>query len=318
MGQNTNIEWCDHTFNPWIGCQAISPGCDNCYAAAWAKRYGRDFATPTLTKAANWALPFKWARLAEHEASTWESNCKLIGRNKLIAEGFTPPRRPRVFTASLADIFDNRVNPEWREHLWAMIRATKSLDWLIVTKRIGNAIDMLPEDWGEDGYPNVWILITVCDQKEYERDILKLANTPAICKGLSIEPMLGQIDLNSNGAKYNVDLGEKALKGIRPLYGDIDWVIVGGESGKGARPMQADWARLIRDQCTEAGVPFFFKQWGHWCPAEELPDETARILDSAGHKLTDEPSWALSKRLAGRTLDGEAWNQFPEVLEHPF
>jgi protein gp37 len=159
MAKDSKIEWCDHTFNPWVGCQKISPACANCYAEAWAKRAGRDFSTPARTSAANWREPLKWNREAKG------------------AE-----RRPRVFCASLADVFDNRVPVEWRADLFALIRATPNLDWLIVTKRIGNAESMLPSDWG-DGYLNTWLIITVANQTEYERDVFKLVKVPAFIKG---------------------------------------------------------------------------------------------------------------------------------------
>ena len=129
MGENSKIEWCDHTWNPWIGCTKVSPGCDHCYAESYATRYGKTVWGPgqprQLTSDANWKKPLKW----NHEAM-------LTGT------------RPRVFCASLAEVFDNEVNPAWRERLWAFIQATPNLDWLLLTKRIGNVAKMLPMDWG--------------------------------------------------------------------------------------------------------------------------------------------------------------------------
>lgn len=193
MSKNSKIEWTDHTFNPWIGCKAISPGCANCYAADWAKRYGRDFAERTRTK--TWAAPLKWN--AEHEAFFAQHG-----------------RRQRVFCASLADVFDNEVDPEWRADLFALMRATPNLDWLLLTKRIGMVLPQFKEagmhcnstDRGDlafwimswfDGRPpaNVWLGATVVNQEEADRDIPKLIATPAAKRFLSIEPMLGPMGI---------------------------------------------------------------------------------------------------------------------------
>src|SRR5690606_27555803 len=128
------------------------------------------------------------------------------------------------------------------------------LDWILVTKRIGNAPRMLPLDWGPRGYPNVWLLITVCNQAEACRDIPKLLAVPARVRGLSVEPLLGAI-------------------GLTPLLATegrgLDWVIVGGESGAHARPMRPDWVRALRDECAALEIAFFFKQWGEWAPLFE-------------------------------------------------
>lgn len=217
MGKNTKIPWCDHTFNCWIGCEKVSPGCDNCYAEARSKRFGEtDLWNGKRRRTKTWGNPVKWNREAE-------------------AKGI----RYKVFCASLADVFDNKAPQEWRDDLWALIKATPHLDWIIVTKRIGNAPKMLPADWGA-GYPNVWLLITVVNQEEASRDIPKLLDTPAAIRGLSIEPMLGKIDL--------------------AMIRRLNWIIVGGESGSKGRPFNADWARILCKQCQAASIPFFYKQ----------------------------------------------------------
>ena len=145
-----------------------------------------------------------------------------------------------MFCASLADAFDNHVPLAWRDDLWALIRSTPHLDWILLTKRIGNVAKMLPDDWG-DGYPNVWLLITVVNQEEADRDVPKLLNTPAVVRGVSIEPMLGPVNL------IGKDSG-------------IDWVICGAESGPRRRPFDEDWARYLRRQCEATNTPFFYKQ----------------------------------------------------------
>lgn len=268
MAENSAIEWTDHTFNPWVGCTKVSPACDHCYAESWAKRAG----SPELwagerrrTRPANWALPLKWDAAAR-------------------AAGI----RQRVFCASLADVFDNQVPSQWRYDLLALIAATTNLDWLLLTKRIGNAHAMLEEalsdlsfgvtSWAEMPWPNVWIGATVANQFEADRDIPKLLATPARIRFLSIEPMLGPLNFEGMWIDHkDPRMHENVLERIQ-------WVICGGESGPGARPMQAEWARLLRDQCNALEVPFFFKQWG-----------------------------GVRKKETGRVLDGEVWDQFPST-----
>lgn len=244
MTQNTKIEWADHTFNPWWGCTKISPACDHCYAAALDKRTGGDHwganQPRKRTSAKNWLEPVKWNKQAD----------------AFFAEH---GRRQRVFCASMADVFDNEIDPQWREDLFALINATPNLDWLLLTKRIGNANKMIFEVSAQDQIPaNVWLGATICNQEEADRDIPKLLAVPAAKRFLSIEPMLGAIDLDRwlevSGLDTDYGLSNKGL----------DWIICGGESGHGDRPMHPDWARSLRDQCALAGVPFLFKQWGDW------------------------------------------------------
>lgn len=247
MGEKTAIAWTDATFNPWWGCTNVGPGCDACYAEAWAKRFGvlwGNDAPRRFFGAKHWNEPLKWNRKAE-AASV----------------------RRKVFCASMADVFDNKVGQEHREQLWALIRATPWLEWQLVTKRIGNVVDMLPADWG-GGYPNVWIVITVVNQAEADRDIPKLLATPARVRGLSIEPQLGPIDLRM--LHYDGVTNIDALAGRHGLAlgaecNRIDWVITGGESeqpGHPARPWHLEWGNALADQCRATGVPMFHKQMG--------------------------------------------------------
>ncbi len=264
MAETTGIEWTDSTFNPWIGCTKVGPGCDHCYAEAQDIRYkgghwGPD-APRRRTSESYWRNPLKWNRDAEREG-----------------------RRRRVFCASQADVFDNAIDPVWRRDLFDVIRVTPALDWQLLTKRPGNVAKRLPDDWG-DGWDNVWLGCTVVNQEEAQRDIPKLLATPAKTRFLSIEPMLGPIDLeeawHGASALESECWGEClwCAKGYPPLHNcqngrqtdaaadkgrsGIDWVICGGESGQDARPMHPDWARSLRDQCAHAGVPFFMKQMG--------------------------------------------------------
>lgn len=353
MSENTKIEWADHTFNPWIGCTKVSiaatggGGCDHCYAeistparvlrSAGAETWGPG-APRRRTSLANWALPHRWD--AQHEAFFAQHG-----------------RRQRVFCASLADVFDNEVDPQWRVDLFNLILSTPNLDWLLLTKRIGNAARMIEETlpaglkalpmecplaWP---WPHVWIGATIVNQAEAERDIPKLLAVPASVRFLSMEPLLGPVDLTvyhdwlgrSDGGMWCPDCPEHGV-GIDPNehahclgevedvapYEGIDWVIVGGESGPGARPMHPDWARSLRDQCQTAGVPFLFKQHGEWATtvsASHLQAPHTWVCTDGrtgteAQAIADGGSWAgafkVGKKAAGRLLDGRTWDRFPE------
>lgn len=234
MGETTEIEWCDHTMNPWIGCMKVSPLCDNCYAATmadtrfgWAEWGGPGIGigTRTRTSKANWNKPRTWDR-------------------KAAANG----TRPFVFCASLADVFDNAVDPQWRADLFDLIRQTPNLVWLLLTKRPQNILRMTKECGGLPS--NVALGASAGIQKEVMTNgawlvELKRRLDPLFVF-LSAEPLLEPIDLT-----------------VIPDFGEIDWVIVGGESGPGARPMDLSWARDIRMQCEASGSTIFnFKQVG--------------------------------------------------------
>lgn len=251
MGDNTSIEWADHTFNPWTGCTKVSAGCRNCYAEKWRARFGHgDEWGPrgwrVKTSPANWRNPLKWDRAA-----------KAAGRPAT------------VFCASLADVFEDRDELEpWREELFELIAATPHLIWLLLTKRPENILRLLPGDWLNAQLPNVWFGTSVENQ-----DVVQRASWLDIDDRwggffLSMEPLLGPVDLD-----------------LEAIY----WVIAGGESGPGARPMDPEWARQIRDQCAAEGVPFLFKQWGEF--------------DELGRKV--------GKKAAGRILDGRTHDGFP-------
>lgn len=272
MAENTAIEWCDHTFNPWTGCTKVSPGCDHCYAEGWSKRASDKVgkwgpgAQRVRTTSANWRKPLAW--------------------NAAHAEFFAQHgRRQRVFCASLADVFDNEVPQEWRYDLFNLILGTPNLDWLLLTKRIGNAARMIEETLPDNmkalpadhpvawPWPNVWIGATVVNQAEADRDIPKLLQVPAAVRFLSIEPMLGAIDLTRVQwpGKHKVDVLRGGAWDMPSWHGGftnhsdmgrVHWVIAGGESGPNARPAHPDWFRSLRDQCAAAGVPFFMKQMG--------------------------------------------------------
>lgn len=317
MAENTAIEWCDHTFNTHWGCSAVSPGCKNCYAEKLAKRFG-----------------FGWgddAPKREFAESHWED--LEVWNRKAAAEGV----RRRVFTNSMSDLFDKFAPAGVRERHFGYVERTPNLDHLLLTKRIGNVARMVPARWLEPGgWPaNAWLGITVVTQEEADRDIPKLLDVPAHVRFLSIEPMLGPIDLTryhdwlgrSEGGMWCPDCPERGV-GIDPAehrhclgevedvapYEGIDWVICGGESGPHARPMHPDWARSLRDQCAAAGVPFLFKQWGEWSHRALVEDTRGDLPASLLYVPEHDATYAkVGKKGAGRLLDGVEHNGFPEV-----
>jgi protein gp37 len=269
MGQNSKIEWCDHTFNPWIGCQKVSPGCDHCYAEAMMDhRYRRVQWGPhgarQRTSKENWKKPLNWNADARNF-------CKEHGH------------RPRVFCASLADVFDNKVETSWRDDLFDLIRKCNKLDWLVLTKRPENIARMLPPDW-RDGYPNVWLGTTAEDQSRFDLRWKRLKIVPAVIRFISYEPALGPVRLPSSGSLP-------------------DWLISGGESGAGARELKPQWVRNVIADCRSYGVAPFHKQWGSYhnnplVVEEGMTAREVRNLDSDGK--------------GGGMVDGELVREFPD------
>lgn len=284
MGAETKIEWCDKTFSPWVGCAKISPACDHCYAESWAKRSGMVQWGPSAarrrTSEAYWRLPLKWDREAAKTGT-----------------------RPRVFCASLADVFDNAVPQEWRRDLFSLIDMCRHLDWILLTKRIGNARGMLNSltlgFWDMSPWPHVWLGATICNQDEADRDIPKLLAVPAALHFVSIEPMLGPVYIGHYLPT--------------PLWSSfpgpsLDWVISGGESGPGARPAHPDWFRSLRDQCAEAGVPYLHKQNGEWVSVSAVEGHGRHYTFPYGATVR-----RVGKKLAGRAIDGVVHDGFPAL-----
>jgi len=311
MAENSKIEWCHHTFNPWRGCTKVSAGCDHCYAERDSKRFPAirgvwgKYGTRVIASEAMWREPVKW--------------------NKKAAE---LGERHRVFCASLADVFEGpetMPDASWeavsqaRERLGQLIDDTPNLDWLLLTKRPENVLKYGPlgHRWTMEGMPkNVWLGTSVEDQKTADERIPLLLKIPATVRFLSMEPLLGPVDLSM----IYRDICDQEHN-IPVLFSNIDWVIAGGESGPQARPMHPDWVRSLRDQCIDAVVPFHFKQWGEWV------DEMHPVADSQKHRVSDiftKPTddghdyygfymMKVGKRAAGRLLDGRTWDEFPEV-----
>jgi protein gp37 len=283
MAKDSKIEWTHHTFNPWWGCVKVSAACDHCYAEAWAKRLGEQVWGPGSDRRffsdAHWNEPLKWNREA-------------------VSEGV----RRRVFCASMADVFENRKDlVPHRARLLRLIEETPHLDWLLLTKRIHLVRKQLPK--GYEFPKNVWLGTTVENDHSARKRIDHLLSfeSPSV-RFLSCEPLLGPIDLR----KYLVS----NTNGTR-----VDWVIAGGESGAGARPMDPDWPANLQAQCAAAKVPFHFKQWGHWAPIEHVMDAVKKttpiyVVRSNG---TDVLVAGIGKGKAGRSLSGRFWDQFPST-----
>lgn len=322
MGENSKIEWTDHTFNPWLGCQKVSRACEFCYAESWAKRTG----SPDLwrgerrrTAEANWRKPLKWNAQAE-------------------AAG----ERQRVFCASLADVFEQYCDGQaetaqiegmrmamrlWRADLFRLIKATPWLDWLLLTKRPQNIPLMLPLDWGPNGYHNVWLGTTV-ESDDTKHRVDELLRNQAVVRFVSCEPLTSALDLRG----YLGDVTDSIpaeLQSARPAARGLQWVIAGGESGPNAQPSHPEWFRSLRDQCERAEVPYLFKQWGAW-GLKPGPVDGKRWgvlqLNGAWHPgdgamavrgpiLEQARMLRLGKKVTGRELDQATHDEFPEV-EH--
>jgi protein gp37 len=296
MAEKSEISWTKSTFNPWIGCTRVGPGCDHCYAEAMdaRKRWGGGVVhwgpgVPRMrTKPANWSKPLKWDKAAALERSSGKRDPKDDWKGPI---GFWP-----VFCASLADVFDNEVADEWRTDLWALIESTPHLAWQLVTKRVGNVMKMVPEAWRKGGLPaHVVIIATVVNQEEFDRDWPKLREIPARWRGLSVEPMLGPIRF----------LPQKSV------YGKLHWVIFGGESNQGghkARPCDLSWIWDGIDQCRELDIAPFVKQLGSH--PLDVPGGTPAPFEPPGMK------WKLLlKDKAG--ADPAEWPARLRVQEYP-
>jgi protein gp37 len=278
MGERSGIEWTDSTFNPWTGCTKIRrrgdvpSACDFCYAEKWAKRSGQvewgNYPRRRTTDA-YWRAPLKW----NGQARSFQDEHR---------------RRQRVFCASLADVFDNQVDPGWRSDLFDLIRACDELDWQLLTKRPQNIRKMLPPDWG-NGYPNVWLGTTAEDAIAYRQRASHLLKVPAAIHFVSYEPAIGP-------------LGRLDVEGLRP-----DWLIIGGESGVRSdliRPTEPKWARDAIAACRRLGVAPFLKQWGTY---RNNPYVVEAGLSFPEAMEIDPPE----NGKGGGKLDDQLWREFP-------
>lgn len=251
MAANSKIEWTDHTFNPWWGCEPVSPGCLNCYARTLATRtghavWGSDPAAYRFFSAKHFAEPLKW-----------DADAGKLGR------------KARVFCGSMCDIFqrhDGAAAPEkhlstYRGMVFDLIDRTPNMIWLLLTKRPEN-FDLVPDSWSDAWPNNAWAMTTICNQAEADRNVPLLLKCPSAVRGVSVEPMLGWVNLSpylvgheDNGVVMGRPVG--TCVGYTP---PIDWVICGPETGPGRRPCYWAAVRSLRDQCVASGVKFFLKR----------------------------------------------------------
>lgn len=291
MSDTTSISWTDSTFNPWEGCEKVSPGCKNCYAEALNHRWGKDNWGPgkerRRTSEANWRKPIKWNRDGAGSFQQVELRNGTIHRGtiediaalNLLIEDIVAagPAIPRVFCGSMCDWLDDEMPIEVLARLLALIHDTPNLTWQLLTKRPENwsgRIDAVAQHvcdgdhegredaawfaskWRSgEGPARVWIGTSVENQEWSDKRIPELLKIPARVRFLSVEPMLGPVELADLATGWPLLGGDG-----RP---QIHWVICGGESGANRRPFNVEWAEDLARQCEAAGVPFFMKQDAH-------------------------------------------------------
>lgn len=319
MADRSSIEWTDATWNPVTGCTEVSPGCDHCYAKTFAER---------------------WRGTPGHP---FERGFDLTLRPERLSQPLRWPRARRIFVNSMGDLFHDGVPDNFIAAVWAVMAATPRHTYQVLTKRHARMRSLLSRGMlGTEGFPdmveeamaefthaaldhwplpNVWVGVSVEDQQWADIRIPALLDTPAAVRWLSCEPLLGRVDLTTRLKQVQIpacdrcdpggplDLESGHLWGrcscvCHPVEPQINWVVAGGESGPGARPMHPDWARSLRDQCTLAGVPFLFKQWGAWRPPADGDEGGAQMVH-------------VGKKAAGRVLDGRTWDEYPQAWAGP-
>lgn len=338
MSDQSRIEWCDSTINVVYGCTPVSPGCAHCYAARMAGRLG------ALTR-------------GTHAGGRWTGKLNIFPERMLQACRWRKPRR--IFVNSMGDLFHPDVPDEALDRVFAVMALCPQHTFQVLTKRPERMLEYMTSMYKGERYisreahiiqtgdngpaphielvdlrrplPNVWLGVTAEDQKRADERIPVLLNTPAAKRFVSVEPMLGAVDLwavkdgswydREGATRYNALTGTAwwGSDGSHGLGGGprLDWIICGGETGPGARPMHPDWARSLRDQCV--GVPFYFKSWGNWAETEGGTVDGVflgdRFLPGFG---TIDPEKGVNmsrvgRRRAGRLLDGRTWDEFPEA-----
>jgi protein gp37 len=345
MSDGTKIEWTDATWNVINGCSVTSPGCTNCYAMRLAGTRMKSHPTRAGLTVDSKAGP------------VWTGEVRF--NEKVLLQPLRWRRPRRIFVCAHGDLFHDAVPDDWIDRVFAVMALAPQHQFQVLTKRpqrmrawfdrydaahdhncadmVADAIAALqgrpdaggadrrgPDDWP---LPNVWLGVSVEDQARADERIPDLLATPAAVRWLSCEPLLGPVDLTGLG---RVTAGPfNALTGAAPFhpthdFGSIDWVVAGGESGPGARPMNPAWARQLRDACAQAGTPFLFKQWGEWvavgaregrAPIDgDWPTEGRRCcrLTVDGERRGDGyPMQRVGKAFAGRLLDGRLHDGFP-------
>lgn len=314
----TKIQWTNRTWNPTTGCKMVSEGCRNCYAEKMSKRLagmGQEKYKGILTDKGKFNGTVRTHDAELMKPFTWKKPCM-------------------VFVNSMSDLFHEDVPFEFIDEVFKVMAANHKLTFQVLTKRPERMAKYLNEDRANHrfiGYsanrpvpepinwplPNVWLGTSVENQDAANERIPHLLQCPAAVRFLSCEPLLGPVDLAFMGTCPK-DWG----LGYSPIGNHIHWVIAGGDSGSPkARPMHPDWARSLRDQCDNAGVPFFFKQWGDWSEVAPLANNTYAWVFKDGYYATQQPirefergvlMQKVGKHKSGRLLDGAEHDEFPQ------
>lgn len=310
---NSKIEWTNNTWNPIRGCSRVSEGCRNCYAEKIAGRFsGKGNAYEGLATLHHVRRPNGETETTE---ARWTGKIAFIEKHLLDPLKLKKPSR--IFVNSMSDLFHEGVTPEMHGDIFNVMARAPQHIYQILTKRpkemlsvmkTGAELDLAKKFMGEFKQPwppsNWWFGVSVEDQKTAEERIPLLLQTPAAVRWVSYEPALGPVDFT-----------EWTCADVATSPSSLDWIVCGGESGTGARPMHPDWARSVRDQCVEAGVPFFFKQWG-----DNVPICAASVEQVQKHAdieaFREMPMYRVGKKNAGRLLDGREWNEYPSEAKH--
>jgi len=313
MGRETGIEWTDSTWNPIRGCSRVSEGCRNCYAESVAARFSG--------AGAPYEGLAKFVVVADGVEARWTNEVRLI--EKHLEDPIRWKKPARIFVNSMSDLFHPGVKDEWLGRIFDVMARAPQHIYQILTKRPERMLDVLyaagdsevatsftqtySQPWPP---PNWWFGVSVENQETANARIPILAKCPAAVRFVSYEPAIGPLDL--------------AIAAGDPVsMAAIDWFICGGESGSRARPMHPQWARAVRDLCVDLGIPFFFKQWGEWVD----PSQNLCALHTAGvHEyISDQREHSkncpneetllvrIGKKIAGSTLDGRDWKEFPQM-----
>ena len=365
MGQSSKIEWTDVTWNPLRGCARVSEGCRNCYAERVAMRFSGE------------GQPYHQLVKMTSQGPKWTGVVRTLPEALAIPFGWAKPRM--VFVNSMSDLFHESVPFEFIASVFAVMSCTTRHTYQVLTKRPARMLKFF--EWVKEGagvfdddrisdqirsphipwkaqhnkrhggydncgpgfpYENVWLGVSVEDQRAANERIPLLLKCPAAVRWISVEPLLGPIDLTKIEIEERLSPTLPGL--INALSTDdedryyqsphaLDWVVAGGESGPGARPMHPDWARDLRDQCAQYGTKFFFKQWGEWTSGENTTERRTGIVKTAdwfddqwmfgdtdlardGGHIDDEPDlYRVGKKYSGRHLDGRTHDEYPKAQE---
>ena len=317
MADKTGIEWTDATWNPIRGCSRVSEGCRNCYAEGQASRIQRLDRGRGVPEGAG-----SYDGLIA-KGGQWNGQIKFVPH--LLDQPLRWRKPRRIFVNSMSDLFHEGVPASWIEQIFAVMKLAHWHTFQVLTKRPERMREYLSTRSAAP--PNVWLGVSVEDQATADERIPLLLQTPAAVRWISAEPLLGQVSLDR--IRYpNFRVTGSALTGAGYAGNRLDWVVVGGESGRNARPMHPDWVKSLRDQCKVFDVPFLFKQHGEWLATSFCDDETVMLPskktvyvrpDGTFHDGSDgidffggdeETAW-VGKKAAGRMLDGIIYDQYP-------